>query len=190
MQGILLAAGYGSRFFDANGVHQDKLLAQLPSRSHSVLWHSAHALITALPDSVAVVQANQVERKQVLHSLGFQIVESARAKNGMGYAIADAVSATIQAEAWLIAMADMPWMHQELISRLCEIYHQPNQIIAPRYNGQRGHPVIFGANWGQDLTQLIGDKGARDLLKSASVDWLDWHDNSIHRDVDTAADIL
>jgi CTP:molybdopterin cytidylyltransferase MocA len=49
--------------------------------------------------------------------------------------------------------------------------------------------VAFGAEWFEQLASLQGDTGARDLLKTADINWIDWHDNSIHRDVDTIQDI-
>lgn len=34
------------------------------------------------------------------------------------------------------------------------------------------------------LRHLEGDVGARELLKTTSINWIDWHDDSIHRDME------
>lgn len=189
MQGILLAAGLGRRFQAETDSQQDKLLARL-SNQQTVLWQSANALIAALPTSIAVIQPQQTERKTLLQDIGFLVVESTRAQLGMGYAIADAVLASQDAEGWLIALADMPWVTSTLIQQLMANISSKNSVAAPRFQGQRGQPVAFGAAWGEKLQSLQGDVGARDLLKTADINWLDWHDDSIHRDVDSHRDIV
>jgi molybdenum cofactor cytidylyltransferase len=189
MQGILLAAGFGRRFQKGVETEQDKLLANLPERHKSILWHSATALVTALPHSIAVIQPQQLERKKLLQDLGFVIVESVNAAHGMGYAIADAVLASRNASGWLIALADMPWVTSTLIQQVSTKIVRPESVAAPRFHGKRGQPVAFGAAWYAHLSVLQGDTGAREILKSASIDWVDWHDDSIHRDVDTQQDI-
>lgn len=189
MQGILLAAGFGRRFQSEKKTQPDKLLASLPNDDRPILWHSANALITALPNSIAVVQPHQTDRIQLLQALGFSIVKSQRAEHGMGYAIADAISASEMGNGWLIALADMPWVTAELINKISIHVTSSTSIVAPRFNDKRGQPVAFGAAWREQLRQLEGDAGARELLKTASISWIDWHNDSIHRDVDTAQDI-
>ena len=189
MQGILLAAGFGRRFQAEAVLQPDKLLAYLPHQDKPILWQSANALITALPNSIAVIQPNQIERKEILQALGFLIVESPRAKQGMGYAIADAVNAGKNANGWLIALADMPWISPRLIQKMATAPCRPQSIIAPRFNGIRGQPVVFGRDWFEQLSALQGDMGAREMLKTATIEWIDWMDASIHQDVDTVMDL-
>ena len=190
MQGVLLAAGTGRRFQADTSSELDKLLVHLPNDDKSILWRSAKALITALPDSIAVIQPQQIERKTILQDLGFTVIESVSAKQGMGYAIADAVKASLGATGWLIALADMPWVTSDLINTMIGRISKQHDIVAPRFNGRRGQPVAFGAAWAEQLMALEGDIGARELLKVAAIDWVDWHDDSIHRDVDTHLDLL
>jgi molybdenum cofactor cytidylyltransferase len=62
-------------------------------------------------------------------------------------------------------------------------------IVAPFYDGQRGHPVGFGAVHRDALLCLDGDSGARSLLGSERVTRLDVDDAGILRDIDTADDL-
>lgn len=188
MQGILLAAGFGRRFQADSSGEQDKLLAVLPNQQ-TMLVQSAMALKEALPHSVAVVQPQQIVRKQILQDIGYTVIESEQAKDGMAYAIASAVRATHQASGWLIVLADMPWIPVTLIQQLAALTTRPQSVVAPRFNGKRGQPVAFGAGWYHQLVNLQGDAGARDLLTAATITWLDWHDDRIHRDVDTPQDM-
>jgi molybdenum cofactor cytidylyltransferase len=59
----------------------------------------------------------------------------------------------------------------------------------PFYQGQRGHPVGFGAEHGEALRGLDGDTGARALLAANRVARLDLDDPGILRDVDTPDDL-
>jgi molybdenum cofactor cytidylyltransferase len=190
MQGILLAAGNGRRFQTEIGAGQDKLLAHFPDDDKPILWHSASALITALPNSIAVIQPQQTERKALLQDLGFTVIESLAAEQGMGYAIADAVKSSVDAAGWLIALADMPWVSADLINQVIIRVGNQNDIVAPRFNGKRGQPVAFGSTWVDQLKALEGDIGARELLKVSLINYIDWKDDSILRDVDTRIDLL
>lgn len=188
MQGILLAAGFGQRFQTESKTQEDKLLATLRN-DKTVLLQSAEVLIQALPNSIAVVQAHQIERINILNALGFHVIKSERAQNGMAYAIADAVEASHAASGWLIALADMPWVSVTLIKTILAKMEHPNSVVAPRFNHQRGQPVAFGKNWYDQLVNLKGDKGARELLIKANIHWVDWHDASIFQDIDTPNDL-
>lgn len=188
MQGILLAAGFGQRFQTEDASKQDKLLVSL-SDQHTILSQSASNLINVLPKSIAVVQPHQLLRKQILQVLGFNVIESKAAKDGMGYAIAEAVQASEGAAGWLIALADMPWISSDLIKQLSDKVKQPQHIAAPMFNGKRGQPVAFGAAWFDQLACLQGDAGAKLILNIANINWFEWHDNSIHRDVDLPSDL-
>lgn len=189
MQGVLLAAGFGRRFQTEQNTDEDKLLAHLPDQDNPILWHSANALITALPNSIAVVQAHQVERIALLRTLGFIILTSEVAALGMGHAIADAVKATKNADGWLIALADMPYVSTLLINIIRGGVKADNSIVAPSFNGKRGQPVAFGPAWYAYLSALQGDEGARALLQKETIECIDWHNDSIHRDIDTPSDM-
>lgn len=186
MRGILLAAGYGRRF-DPKGV-QDKLLAPLAD-GRPVLWHAARALCTALPASLAVLRPGQAERAYWLRDAGCEVLESAAAEQGMGSALAAAVAASTDADGWVVALADMPWLPAEAVAAVAAAIDHPERVAAPMHDGRRGHPVGFGAAWGAKLMTLAGDSGARELLRDAEILPIDTADPGVLRDVDTPADL-
>lgn len=186
-QGILLAAGYGRRF-DPDG-QQDKLLAPLAD-GRPVLWHSARALAAALPGSLAVIRPDQPERARWLHEAGCRVLEAPAAEAGMGHALAAAVAASAEAEGWVVALADMPWLPAAAIRAVAAHLTTPSTIAAPRHAGQRGHPVGFGRAWRDRLQTLTGDHGARAILAATTVSLFDWDDAGVLRDVDTRNDLV
>lgn len=185
--GVLLAAGFGRRF-DATGT-RNKLLQTLPD-GRTVAWRSARTLAVALPATIAVVRPGQDELAAQLRHAGCRVIESAAAEAGMGAALRDAVAATPDARGWVVALADMPWLPIELVRAVALTITAPDTIAAPWRNGQRGHPVGFGAAWREELLKLEGDEGARALLKTQPVTRILTEDDGAFRDVDVPKDLL
>ncbi len=186
MQGILLAAGYGRRFDPGGG--RDKLLQPLAD-GRPLLWHSARALCSALPGSVAVLRPDSPERMRWLREAGCTVLETPAAQFGMASALAHAVGETAGAAGWVVALADMPWLPPAVILAVAALVDRPQAVAAPLCDGRRGHPVAFGAAWRDRLTALSGDAGARALLRDAEIRLLDTDEQGVLRDVDIPADL-
>jgi molybdenum cofactor cytidylyltransferase len=189
--GILLAAGRGARFGGA------KLLVPIPASSHGVTGGtvvgaaaSIH-MMAALNEVVAVVRPGDFLLKSVLEQTGARIVECERADDGMGTSLACGVSAVSDADAWIVALADMPWIAPESIAAVAATLQDGAEIAAPSYRGERGHPVGFARSYGGLLTALTGDEGARSIV--AARQWVVRHvevdDPGVLRDVDHPADL-
>jgi molybdenum cofactor cytidylyltransferase len=70
-------------------------------------------------------------------------------------------------EAALVALGDQPTIRCELIEQLIQAYRASGRgIVVPTFEGTRGHPTIFSANYfGEILTQYDG-VGLRGLMAS------------------------
>jgi molybdenum cofactor cytidylyltransferase len=187
--GVLLAAGRGRRFGG------DKLRAPLP---HPALdmpagtplgAASARHLQAALPDSIAVVRPGDAATAALLALTGVPIVECPNADEGMGASLACGVVATHDADAWIVALADMPWIAPATIRAVAQALREGADIVAPAYRGERGHPVGFARRHFDALVALTGDAGAREVLLAHAdiVTLIDVDDAGIVRDVDTSA---
>jgi molybdenum cofactor cytidylyltransferase len=185
--GILLAAGYGSRF-DPTGLH-NKLLAPLPDGT-PVVFQSARRILSAVSRVVAVVRPGSEKLAEVLNEAGCDVVFSIDAQRGMGATLAAAVRATPDAEGWLVTLGDMPWIERSTIEAVTRCLDGGASIAAPFYRGQRGHPVGFSAQHLDALGMLDGDSGARNLFASENVEKIDVDDANILRDVDVPGDLL
>lgn len=183
--GILLAAG-SSRRFGSN-----KLLAPLADGTPLAVA-AASRLIAAVPESIAVVRPGDAALAALLAGKGLRIVECAEAERGMGHSLAAGVAAASTADAWLIALADMPAMKISTIAGLLALLHAGSALVAPFHAGRRGHPVGFAAGFGAELLSLSGDAGARELLArhASSLTRLDVDDPGILVDVDIPGDLL
>jgi molybdenum cofactor cytidylyltransferase len=185
--GILLAAGYGSRF-DPSGLH-NKLLAPLPDGT-PVVFQSARRLLSAVSHVIAVVRPGSEKLAEVLNEAGCDVIFAIDAERGMGATLAAGVRATQDAEGWLVALGDMPWIELQTLEAVARSVDSGTPIVAPFYRGQRGHPAGFGVDYLPMLSTLDGDAGARALFASREITRIDVEDANILRDVDVPGDLL
>ena len=75
------------------------------------------------------------------------------------------------ASAALIVLGDQPSLRGELVRRLIAAFEASNKgIVAPVYNGKRGHPLLIAARYFAELQTCYGDVGLRGLLTAHSGD--------------------
>jgi molybdenum cofactor cytidylyltransferase len=182
--GILLAGGSATRF------GADKLLHSLPD-GEPIAVSAARNLVAALARVVAVVRPGAPALESALRAAGAEVTVCPNAAEGMGVTLAHAVRAAGPADAWVIALADMPFIRPESIRRVAAALAGGAPIAAPEYRGERGHPVGFTGTHRQALERLTGDAGAREILKAeaGAVVRVAVEDPGVVRDIDTPADL-
>ncbi|RQO83263.1 NTP transferase domain-containing protein [Acidovorax sp. FJL06] len=138
---LVLASGRGVRFAASGGtVH--KLRAPLAGRA--VLEHT-----------LAAVRASGLPWH--LEDLG---------RPGMGDSIAAAVHATAGAPGWLVLPGDLPLVRPETLRALADALTASGcAVVVPEHQGERGHPVGFGAECLQALQALTGEHGAASVVR-------------------------
>jgi molybdenum cofactor cytidylyltransferase len=91
----------------------------------------------------------------------------------------------------LFLLADQPGISPELLSALIRRHRETlAPVVAPRYRGQRGNPVLFDRATFSEFARLAGDIGARPIIQAHAdeVAWVDWSMPEIMWDIDTVAD--
>ncbi len=184
--GVLLAAGFGSRF-DPDGLH-NKLLAT-HARRHARRARSRAPAAAGRLACAGRGAAGFGALARLLNEAGCDVMFAADAERGMGASLAAGIEASEDAEGWIVALADMPRIATATIEAVARALDGGASIVAPFYQGQRGHPVGFGIEHRDALMALDGDTGARALLMSQRVMRLDVDDPGILRDVDTPEDL-
>jgi molybdenum cofactor cytidylyltransferase len=125
-------------------------------------------------------------------SIGTEVVVCVDAEQGMGNSLACGIRASLEAKGWVIALADMPWIKPGTIKQITNELNSGAAIIAPIWQGQRGHPVGFSAIFGSELAQLQGDTGAKSLIQANihHLKLIDCNDPGILQDIDYPADLI
>jgi len=182
--GILLAAGASARF------GRPKLLAPLPG-GQPLAEAAARTLISVLPQSIAVVRPGDSALAALFRHLGLHIVINSRPDRGMGASLALGVQTRPNAAGWVIALGDMPCIEPRTVQRVTDALCAGASLAAPRYDGQRGHPVGFSPRFYQNLAALSGDTGAGSILgrHARELVLLDVKDPGVHLDVDSPSDL-
>lgn len=187
---IVLAAGQGSRFRQAAGADQDKLLARCVGRDgveRAVLEHVLLGLPQGLGTRLLVTTADRVEVIGLARAYDCRVllIES----TGMGDSLAAAVAATIDQAGWLVLLGDMPFILPQTVAQVLE-RTEDDGICVPIFQGEYGHPVGFGRSFGPALMGLSGDRGAKPLFVGGKVREVSVEDPGVLWDVDVPGMLL
>jgi molybdenum cofactor cytidylyltransferase len=182
---ILLAAGHARRF------GADKLVQDLNGKP--VIRRSVEVLCgPPIGDVLVVVPSAHDAIAQALAGLPVRFVVNTAPSEGMASSIVGGVKALgPDTEATLIALADEPTLRRVVVQGVVDRYRAGLvSIVAPRYHGIPGHPVLFDRTVFEELSDLRGDAGARSVIDrdARRVAILDL-DETRPVDVDTPADL-
>jgi len=169
---IILAAGSSSRMEK----QQHKLL--LPLGDHPVVTHVLAAALASQAQPIIVVLGHQAEQvRTALSTLSatnktLLFIENPDYKQGMSTSLRAGLQALTQldseisADGALILLGDQPLITTQVIDTLIAAKEtSTKQIVAARYNGKRGNPVIFGSELFPELMTVTGDEGGRSIIE-------------------------
>lgn len=188
IQRLILAAGAGRRF------GADKRRARLSS-GETLLEATLSGLCPADPLPLLVLRPGETAPAPFQDQV--RVIPSPRWAEGQGHSLAAGVKAWDAAAApWLlIALGDMPYLQRETLRALehacadAQTAPGPLPLIAPSFQGQRGHPVAVPSRLRATALALTGDQGLRALFVSEPVRLLPGQDPGVCRDVDRPEDL-
>jgi molybdenum cofactor cytidylyltransferase len=171
--GVILAAGGSSRMRDG----LQKLL--LPLGDRPVLVHVIMAVLASQLRPIVVVLGNRAE--EIRHIIGnylsaehiayLHFVENKDYTKGMSSSLYRGVSYLTESEQHSIAgamilLGDQPFMTTEIVDALVEVeLKEMAKIVAPRYDGKRGNPVLFSSELFPELLAVEGDEGGKSVIE-------------------------
>jgi molybdenum cofactor cytidylyltransferase len=86
----------------------------------------------------------------------------------------------------MVVLGDQPQIKTRHVHQLLTAYCRDNaDIVAPEYRGQRGHPIIVGRRYWNDLLDLPHGKAPRDVINQCPILHVSVDDSCILRDIDT-----
>jgi len=186
--GLLVAAGYGRRFDPTGTV--SKLETRLEGTM--VALRAAQPLLAQCDRVIAAVRPESTRLAQALAAAGCEIA-LVTGEEGMGTSIACGARQAALHEALgmlLVQPADMPWLAASSVRQVVQAKAAAGElIVVPTYRGQDGHPVRFDRSLVPALSQLGGERGARQLLLRHPPLRIPVDDAGVVRDLDEPQDL-
>jgi molybdenum cofactor cytidylyltransferase len=88
-------------------------------------------------------------------------------------------------DAWLVAPADLPGLRSELIDRLIAAGGAVDRVVAPRFGGRQGHPVMLPWDLADDVFAVPENAGLDRVLARQRIHFIDFPARCRPVDVDT-----
>ena len=182
---ILLAAGSAKRF------GSDKLLHALPHEVPIAIQAARHLGAVFEKNVLVVVRPESTALSDLFRSEGCKVVVCGNAAEGMGASLACGVRAAADAEGFVVALADMPFIRSSTIAAVRDALAAGAPLAAPYFRARRGHPVGIAGSFRAELEALQGDEGARRLLDAhaGKLVKIPVGDPGVIRDIDTPGDL-
>ena len=87
---------------------------------------------------------------------------------------------------WMVAPADLPALSSDLINQLIHAAEDHSRVMAPRFGGRQGHPVLLPWESSADVFALDDDEGLDRVLAHQEIQFIDYPLEHRVADVDTS----
>ena len=158
---IVLAAGESRRFQGKN-----KLL--LPLQGKPLLRHTLDKFNDfPCTQKIVVLGASAEQLLPLVDSNTFHVIVNKAYEKGIATSIQCGTRVTSSAAiGFMFYLADMPFVKVDTLHTLCQFFLSQTKpvFVVPTYRSQRGNPVVISREFRNDLLQLQGDQGARQLF--------------------------
>ena len=177
IEGIILAAGFSSRMKDFK--------MELRLGEKNILERCIESMENVC-NRIIVVAGYHFEQIQKITSKfpNVKTVVNENYKKGMFSSVRRGVR-EITGERFFIIPGDQPLVKPETYKKMLEI---DSDIVSPRYNGKKGHPILFKSKLINEILKMSDDEILRDFIHKIDDYKLDVDDMGIHLDVDTMED--
>ena len=158
---ILLAAGKSKRMKGEN-----KLIKQI--NGIPLINHSVKNILDSSIDELIIVLGYQdkIIKRIILKNKKIKFFLNENFNSGMASSIKIGVkNLSKKTHAFFICLADMPLVNKHIYDKM--IKHTNNkEIIIPFYKNQQGNPVLFSIKMKDEIMNIKGDLGAKEILKA------------------------
>ena len=181
---LVLAAGQSRRMGKAN-----KLLADIDGTP--MVQRIVDAALASKADRVVVVTGHEGELvRAALDGLNVEFVDNPDFADGLSTSLRRGLSALDETiDGALVCLGDMPQVSAGLLDRLIAAFDpiEGRAICVPVMQGKRGNPVLWGAQFFDQMTGVSGDVGARHLIGefAEAVCEVEAGDTGVLTDIDT-----
>ncbi|MBI5790126.1 MAG: NTP transferase domain-containing protein [Rhodocyclales bacterium] len=180
---LVLAAGSSRRMAGSN-----KLLQ--PVAGVPMVRRAANAALASRSVAMVVVTGHAADAVRAsLVGLDLEFAHNADHESGMASTLRAGLRALpADTDAVVVVLGDMPFVSAAHIDRLIAAFDPARgNIVVPMKDGRRGNPIVWPRAFFDEMQQVQGDVGARELLQRHAdrVDVVAFDDDAIFADVDT-----
>ena len=180
--GIILASGFSKR------MKRDKLLMEI--EGEKIIERVIKACVVSdLDEIILVYRKDEVRKVGEKHNIKTCYNENAYLGQSEGLKLGVRNSSNTE---YMFLVGDQPFITSELINELIHEYRKSNlPILVPHYNGNRGMPMIISSIYKDEILKIVGDKGARDIVKGNmdKVKIVDIEEAKLGMDIDNEEDL-
>lgn len=160
---IVLAAGKSRRMGSAKALLE---LHGKPLFRHAVDRAYANGLEPIL---LVAGEHREAFRQSIGSMLPVEICYNPEYETGMASSMRVGIAAAKgRVDAALVFLADQPFVPDEVVQSLIETYLDGYEagvrIVRPVYAGVPGHPVLFDASLFEELEEITGDQGGKEVI--------------------------
>lgn len=156
--GIILASGFSRR------MGRDKLLIEIDGEK--IIERVIKACCKSKLDDIILIYRSE-DIKEIGSKYNIKSIYNDNAHLGQSEGLKLGLKASIDSDSYMFLVGDQPFLTPEIINKLIEEYNQTDSsIILPYYNGHRGMPMIISSIYREELLDVVGDKGGRDIIKN------------------------
>ena len=157
---ILLAAGQSKRMDGENKLTKEIKgipLIKLPVKN--ILASSVDELIIVLGYQKEIIEKliDKNEKIKFVFNKDFESGMASSIKTGID-------NLSDKTEAFFICLGDMPMVNRDIYNQLIK-FKDNKEIIVPTYKEQQRNPVLFAKSMKEKIMDIIGDNGAKKILK-------------------------
>jgi molybdenum cofactor cytidylyltransferase len=181
---VILSAGESSRM--------GRPKALLPVDGQTFIERIVGTLARTRVGKIIVVLGHDAETlKRQLEHLAVGFLVNADYKSGQLSSLQTAVrrlESDRECDGMLVHLVDHPYISPTLVDVMIEGFYESNKlIVVPRYQGKRGHPVIFSRALFAELLNAPLDQGAKAVVNAHRDETLEIEtdDAGIAVDIDT-----
>jgi xanthine dehydrogenase accessory factor len=182
---IILAAGKSTR------MGQQKLL--MPFEGKSMIATVVGKIAGSVSSRTIVVTGsdrNKIEKELEAYAVLF--VDNERYEKGMLTSVqAGVAAASTETDGYLILLGDQPMVSEAVINRLISVFQKGGKgLLIPVFKGKRGHPVLIGSKYKNEIKSLSPEIGLRELFLNHpdDIQEIEVESEDVLKDIDTPDD--
>lgn len=156
--GIIFASGFSRR------MGEDKLLLEIDGQT--IIERVIKAASSSKLDKIILVYRKK-EVEEIGNKYGIETIYNENADLGQSESMKLGIRLAGETEAYMFIVGDQPFLTEQLINKLVEGYKEGElPIVIPYFYGERSMPMIISSLYKNELLNVVGDKGGRDLVRN------------------------